>query len=141
MSPLNDHEGLGTDELRTLLAEAIHELPITHPVRRLWERMDQILTDGSPECLPAPWDGDLEPGYGERDPEPASADVTPDRVTVQQLIAGLRNQADNLQVWVEAPDAPEGVVPLDGRIHLVDDADPTAGDPPRFVALGRASGT
>jgi len=58
-----DLEGLGTDELHTLMVEAIQELPIGHPVRTLWERMDQILTDGGPECLPAPWDDDSEPQH------------------------------------------------------------------------------
>ena len=61
MSTDVDLEGLGTDELHTLMAAAIQGLPGVHPVRVLWDRMDQILTDCGPECLPAPWDDDAEP--------------------------------------------------------------------------------
>ncbi|MFE5864505.1 hypothetical protein [Streptomyces virginiae] len=59
---------LGTDELHVLMTEAIRELPETNPVRRLWERLDEILTAGGIECLPAPWDGCSEPKGEERDP-------------------------------------------------------------------------
>ncbi|MDQ1031321.1 hypothetical protein QF035_008903 [Streptomyces umbrinus] len=59
---------LGTDELHVLMTEAIRELPETNPVRRLWERLDEILTAGGIECLPAPWDGYSEPEGEERDP-------------------------------------------------------------------------
>ena len=51
-------DDLGTDALHALMGEAVQELPPDNPVRLLWKRMDQILTDGGPECLPAPWDDD-----------------------------------------------------------------------------------
>lgn len=54
---------LGTDELHALMAQAIGELPEEHPVRVLWERLDEILTAGGPECLPAPWDEYSEPEH------------------------------------------------------------------------------
>ncbi|MFI8089091.1 hypothetical protein ACIF9R_12345 [Streptomyces sp. NPDC086080] len=59
---------LGTDELHALMTEAIRELPEANPVRRLWERLDEILIAGGIECLPAPWDGYSEPEREERDP-------------------------------------------------------------------------
>ncbi|MCX4826353.1 hypothetical protein OG883_42695 [Streptomyces sp. NBC_01142] len=55
ITPTNLDE-VGTDELHASMAEAIRELPEEHPVRALWERLDEILTAGGPECLPAPWD-------------------------------------------------------------------------------------
>ncbi|MFD5079555.1 hypothetical protein [Streptomyces sp. NPDC058371] len=58
---------LGTDELHALMAEAICALPEEHPVRMLWERLDESLTAGGIECLPTPWDGSREPEREERD--------------------------------------------------------------------------
>ncbi|MGW6455269.1 hypothetical protein ACWF94_04970 [Streptomyces sp. NPDC055078] len=54
MNTQSDLEGLGTDELHTLMVEALQELPSGHPVRVLWDRMDEFLTDGGPEGIPAP---------------------------------------------------------------------------------------
>ncbi|MFF1678786.1 hypothetical protein ACFVYG_22440 [Streptomyces sp. NPDC058256] len=59
---------LGTDDLHTSMTEAIRELPEAHPARGLWQRLDEILTAGGPECLPAPWDGCSEPERQESDP-------------------------------------------------------------------------
>ncbi|MGP3951305.1 hypothetical protein [Streptomyces sp. 7N604] len=59
---------LGTDELHASMTEAMRELPEVHPLRRLWERLDEILTVGGPECLPAPWDTYSEPEHEECDP-------------------------------------------------------------------------
>ncbi|WP_326742786.1 hypothetical protein [Streptomyces sp. NBC_01768] len=55
ITPINFDEA-GTDELHASMTEAIHELSEEHPVRVLWKRLDDILTVGGPECLPAPWD-------------------------------------------------------------------------------------
>ncbi|MEV0778888.1 hypothetical protein [Streptomyces sp. NPDC050428] len=54
---------MGTDELHASMIEAIPELPHAHLVRVLWERLDEILTNGGPECLPAPWDAPSEPEH------------------------------------------------------------------------------
>lgn len=35
--------------------------------RALWERLDEILTAGGPECLPAAWDANGEPARKERE--------------------------------------------------------------------------
>ncbi|NUR01533.1 MAG: hypothetical protein HOY79_34895 [Streptomyces sp.] len=63
ITPTNLDE-LGTDELHVSMTEAIRELPEDHPARVLWERLDEILTAGGPECLPAPWDEYSEPEHG-----------------------------------------------------------------------------
>ncbi|MEE1735497.1 hypothetical protein PUR49_02965 [Streptomyces sp. BE147] len=47
--------------------EAIRALPEEHPVRVLWGRLDEILTAGGIECLPALWDGYSEPDREECD--------------------------------------------------------------------------
>jgi hypothetical protein len=60
-SPL-DMTDLGTDELHPRLVDAVKGLPAGHPVRALWDRLDEILTDGGPECLPAAWDAAPEWG-------------------------------------------------------------------------------
>ncbi|WP_030237821.1 hypothetical protein [Streptomyces sp. NRRL S-350] len=49
-------DGLGTTDMRAALDEAAAGLPADHPVRLLWQRLDQVLTDGGAECLPDPWD-------------------------------------------------------------------------------------
>lgn len=60
---------LGTDELHALMADAIRALPEDHPVRVLWERLDEVLTVGGPECLPASWDKYSEPEHTACDTE------------------------------------------------------------------------
>ncbi|WP_331726421.1 hypothetical protein [Streptomyces sp. NBC_00470] len=52
-----DLDELGTDGLHALMLKAVRDLPERHPVRTLWERLNEILVNGGPECLPAPWDG------------------------------------------------------------------------------------
>ncbi|MFJ9900522.1 hypothetical protein ACIQPR_45065 [Streptomyces sp. NPDC091280] len=87
MSTQTGLEELGTDELHTLMAETVQQLPIGHPVRLLWERMDGILTAGGPECLPAPWDG-------------------PDEVDHEQCdarISRLNGEVDRLRAAVTNP--------------------------------------
>ncbi|MFJ8676769.1 hypothetical protein [Streptomyces sp. NPDC093589] len=61
MEPALDE--LGTDDLHASMTEAMRELAEAHPLRRLWERLDEILTVGGPECLPAPWDAYSEPEH------------------------------------------------------------------------------
>ncbi|MFF3959142.1 hypothetical protein ACFYY1_39010 [Streptomyces sp. NPDC001890] len=86
MSMQIDLEELGTDELHTLMIEAIQELLTSHQVRALWERMDEILTDGGPECLPAPWDG--------KESEHEQCDARIARLTGE--VGRLRDTATNL---------------------------------------------
>jgi hypothetical protein len=56
MMDLQDYMEWGTDQLHEALSDVIQSLPGSHPVRALWERLDQILIDGGPDCLPAPWE-------------------------------------------------------------------------------------
>jgi hypothetical protein len=62
---------MGTDELLTVLREEAASLPAGSLFARAWAALDQTLTNGGIECLPAPWDG-----YGETHvPEDADADT------------------------------------------------------------------
>jgi len=62
---------MGTDELLTVLREEAPGLPAGSRFARAWAAMDETLTAGGIECLPAPWDG-----YGETHvPEDADADT------------------------------------------------------------------
>lgn len=63
------------------------------------------------------------------------SDATSPRITTDDLITRLRNEPQNLQVWVEAPGSPEGFLPLDGRIYTVNDAEPASGDPHQCLVL------
>ncbi|MGP3777017.1 DUF5983 family protein (plasmid) [Streptomyces sp. SDT5-1] len=49
---------LGTDELHAQLIDAVRHLTPQHPVRVLWDRLDEVLKAGGAECLPGPWDFD-----------------------------------------------------------------------------------
>lgn len=51
-----DYSEMGTDQLHEAMNDAIQHLSGAHPVRVIWELLDQIITDGGPECLPAPWE-------------------------------------------------------------------------------------
>lgn len=51
----NELDELGTDELLAVLRERVGELP-EGTFKEAWIRLDQIITDGGPECLPAPWE-------------------------------------------------------------------------------------
>lgn len=52
-----DIDEMGTDELLTLMREESASLPAGSLFARAWAAMDQTLTNGGIECLPAPWDG------------------------------------------------------------------------------------
>ncbi|MGW1436788.1 hypothetical protein ACWD7M_16255 [Streptomyces griseus] len=52
---------MGTDDLLTVLRENAADLPKGSVFAEAWALMDRILTDGGPECLPAPWDT-VDPG-------------------------------------------------------------------------------
>ncbi|MER5638272.1 hypothetical protein ABT095_15085 [Kitasatospora sp. NPDC002227] len=56
MTTRDELDGMGTDELHAALTQATRGLPADHPVRVIWEQLDEILTAGGVECLPAPWD-------------------------------------------------------------------------------------
>ncbi|MFH8483020.1 hypothetical protein [Streptomyces sp. NPDC018055] len=56
-TPLNE---MGTDDLLTVLRENVADIPKGSVFGEAWALMDRILTDGGPECLPAPWDGPAE---------------------------------------------------------------------------------
>ncbi|MFJ4902942.1 hypothetical protein [Streptomyces sp. NPDC088727] len=61
-TPLDE---MGTDDLLTVLRENVADIPEESVFAEAWALMDRILTDGGPECLPAPWDtvdGDGNPG-------------------------------------------------------------------------------
>jgi hypothetical protein len=51
-----DFDEMGTDDLLSVLRESLDELPRDSTFRQAWVRLDTILTDGGPECLPAPWE-------------------------------------------------------------------------------------
>lgn len=55
-------EEMGTDELLTVLREEAASLPADGRFARAWAAMDEILTNGGIECLPAPWDGYADQG-------------------------------------------------------------------------------
>lgn len=131
------HE-VGTDKLHRAMADAVRELPETHLVRLIWERLDWILENGGPECLPAPWDAAPEwVDLGAEAPTQGamSSDAASTRISAQDLITRLGKERRTLQVWVEAPDSPEGFLPLDGRAYTVDDPEPAAGDPRQCLVL------
>ncbi|MFE6000413.1 hypothetical protein ACFQ6C_26690 [Streptomyces sp. NPDC056454] len=58
---------MGTDDLLTVLRENVADIPKGSVFAEAWERLDRILTDGGPACLPAPWDATdpvtFESGY------------------------------------------------------------------------------
>lgn len=56
-TPLDE---MGTDNLLTVLRENAADIPKGSLFAEAWALMDRILTDGGPECLPAPWDGPAE---------------------------------------------------------------------------------
>ncbi|MEU0234102.1 MULTISPECIES: hypothetical protein [unclassified Streptomyces] len=66
---------MGTDELHAAMVEAMRELPATHLVREIWERLNEVLTDGGPECLPAPWDEYYEPPCTESEFQRLTAEI------------------------------------------------------------------
>ncbi|MEY9842523.1 hypothetical protein [Streptacidiphilus sp. EB103A] len=74
-----DLDGLGTDELHPMMVQAVRELAPEHPVRVLWQALDEILTAGGAQCLPMAWEPDGGPqdhwevsGAGERAPRTAA---------------------------------------------------------------------
>ncbi|MDX3020049.1 hypothetical protein [Streptomyces acidiscabies] len=62
-------------------------------------------------------------------------EATSPRITVNDLITRLRNKPQNLQIWVEAPHYPDGLLPLDGQVYTVHDSEPAHGDPHQCVVL------
>ncbi|MFB7763593.1 hypothetical protein [Streptomyces xiamenensis] len=56
MSKPIDLDEVGTDELHAMLESRMQELPLTEPVRQIWEQLNVILTEHGPESLPAPWE-------------------------------------------------------------------------------------
>ncbi|MEV6421761.1 hypothetical protein [Streptomyces sp. NPDC051662] len=56
-TPLDE---MGTDDLLTVLRENTVDIPKWSLFAEAWALLDRILTDGGPECLPAPWDGPAE---------------------------------------------------------------------------------
>lgn len=85
---------LGTDELHALMVEAIRELSETNLVHKLWGRLDEILTAGGPECLPALWDDYREPGHWARDAKVAGlvAEISRLRSAVTDRDATLHSE-------------------------------------------------
>lgn len=62
---------MGTDALLDVLRQEAASLPQGSRFAQAWARLDEILTAGGIECLPAPWDG-----YGQLPlPEDADADT------------------------------------------------------------------
>ncbi|MFI7089511.1 hypothetical protein ACIBUR_38735 [Streptomyces anulatus] len=56
-TPLDE---MGTDDLLTVLRENTADVPKGSLFADAWALLDRMLTDGGPECLPAPWDGPAE---------------------------------------------------------------------------------
>uniref|UniRef100_UPI003EBE2F35 hypothetical protein n=1 Tax=Streptomyces sp. bgisy060 TaxID=3413775 RepID=UPI003EBE2F35 len=50
-------EEMGADDLLTVLREHAAQLPAQSTFAQAWRLLDLRLTQGGPECLPAPWDG------------------------------------------------------------------------------------
>jgi hypothetical protein len=71
------------------MTEAIRALPEEHPVRMLWGRLDEILTAGSIECLPALWDGYRETEREECDF--TAADGYPRSAVTECVSAAIRS--------------------------------------------------
>lgn len=63
MITLANLDEASTDEMHTAMDVAINELPGEHPVRVLWERLDEMLTAGGPQHLPALWGEYSEPEH------------------------------------------------------------------------------
>jgi hypothetical protein len=66
-TPLDE---MGTDDLLRVLRAHVGELPEGSAFAAAWKRLDETLTNGGVECLPAPWDG-----YGDHAPEGADFDT------------------------------------------------------------------
>jgi hypothetical protein len=49
-------DGMGTDALHAEMSKTVRGLSEGDLTRKIWERLDEILTAGGPENLPAPWD-------------------------------------------------------------------------------------
>lgn len=46
---------MSTDKLHEAMGDAIQHLSGSHPVRAIWESLDEALKDGGPDRLPGPW--------------------------------------------------------------------------------------
>lgn len=57
------------------------------------------------------------------------------RATVAEIVSRLQNEPQSMEVWIEAPDAPDGFLPIDGQVYIVNDSSPAVGEPSQCLVI------